>query len=245
MKKKQAIITSEFKIGSLSSNIKNKMDTLKKPEDFDGIKRVYEPRKIEEAKYEVPKEDMKHPRFIESEIFKSVTSSLRQIAVIDVNAVTAANSIHITFNIPGLGEYKNIPIVVANLILNHLNTLAETVKKFHEVEEDGFTEVDGSPYLFKKIDDSVKTKKVKVPIVKSEATARHPAQVEMVESLIEVGTYKNILITSKLPNGTKGRILERIDEMRTLIKYEIDKVVDEEMEESYLANDIFEYILEK
>lgn len=89
---------------------------------------------------------------------------------------------------------------------------------------------------------TTRTAKRKTKFVKAEATDKHPAQVEVFDEDVPVGTWETTYISSAIPLSKKKEYLQRIDALRDAIKRAREVANSIEVENVKFGDNIIEYI---
>ncbi|BBM86788.1 DUF7873 family protein [Candidatus Uabimicrobium amorphum] len=90
-----------------------------------------------------------------------------------------------------------------------------------------------------------KTKKVQKPIVLYDATKEHPAQTQLITEDIVVGHWSTVKQSGALPMPRKKQILEKIEKLSNAVKFAREEANSTEAKQLYIANKIFQFILDK
>lgn len=90
--------------------------------------------------------------------------------------------------------------------------------------------------------ETLKTKKVNKPIVMYEATKEHPAQVVMGAEDIVTGTWTQINVSGAVPFDVVLQLSERIDKLRTAVKYAREKANSATVTDHKVAAPLLEWL---
>ncbi len=124
--------------------------------------------------------------------------------------------------------------------INDIRTFVEALPVLDESEDWAF-DVNSGQYKTEATKTN-KSKKVSKPIVLSEATKEHPAQVQLVSEDVMVGTWDTVKYSGALPIPEKKAILERIEKFSSSVKCAREKANSVEALETYVGSNIFDYI---
>lgn len=90
--------------------------------------------------------------------------------------------------------------------------------------------------------EQYRTAKKTVPVVLTEATKEHPAQVKDVVEDVMIGTYKSTYFSGAMHPRLKAKILERTDLLIEAVKTARVQGNDTEVKESRMGKAIFDYL---
>lgn len=90
---------------------------------------------------------------------------------------------------------------------------------------------------------TTRTKKIMRNHVKAEATEKHPAQVEVFNEDVIVGTWTTTKFSGALPATTARQILERIARLREAVKFAREEANSVEVTPHRVGKSIFDYLL--
>ena len=111
-------------------------------------------------------------------------------------------------------------------------------------EDDWFFDENSNLYKTQPTQTS-KTKKVQKPIVLYDATKEHPAQTQLITEDIVVGHWSTVKQSGALPMPRKKQILEKIEKLSNAVKFAREEANSTEAKQLYIANKIFQFILDK
>ena len=89
---------------------------------------------------------------------------------------------------------------------------------------------------------TTKTKKVPRNHVKSEATEKHPAQVEVYHEDVVVGNWRTIKFSSALPAKRVNELLARVEKLQEAVKFAREEANSLEVTEQKVGAKIFDYL---
>lgn len=87
-----------------------------------------------------------------------------------------------------------------------------------------------------------RTKKTIRPIIKYEATKEHPAQVDLINEDIPVGTIREQEWSGLLTTAEKGEMLARAEEVRRALKTARSRANEAEASKATVADPLFSYV---
>lgn len=86
------------------------------------------------------------------------------------------------------------------------------------------------------------TRKVQTPLVKYEATEKHPAQTEIISTDETTGYYNQVNVSGMTTPSKKRQLLERVDKVIHAIKTARSRANDIEAHKDKIARSLFNYI---
>lgn len=89
---------------------------------------------------------------------------------------------------------------------------------------------------------SLRGKKVKRVLVKVEATEHHPAQADVVEEDVIVGTWSAVALSGALPETRRKQLLERVDALRKAVKQAREEANSIKVEEVNIGKSLADFI---
>ena len=98
---------------------------------------------------------------------------------------------------------------------------------------------------YKVVTDAVqttRTKKIPRNHVKSEATEKHPAQVEVYYEDIAVGYWTTVKFSGALPARRVNELLERVLALQTAVKFAREEANNTEVTDQHIGGAIFGYL---
>lgn len=90
---------------------------------------------------------------------------------------------------------------------------------------------------------TVRTKKVPRNHVKSEATAEHPAQVEMYFEDVPVGYWTTVKFSGALPARRVNELLDRVERLQNAVKFAREEANSAEVDDRNVGAVVFDYLL--
>jgi len=90
--------------------------------------------------------------------------------------------------------------------------------------------------------ETLRTRKVPRNHVKAEATAHHPAQVEVYNEDVVVGTWRAVKSSGALPALRVREMLERVETLQKAVKFAREEANNLEVVEQYVGKRVFDYL---
>lgn len=91
--------------------------------------------------------------------------------------------------------------------------------------------------------ETTKTKKIPRNHVKAEATQHHPAQVEVFQEDVIIGTWRTIKFSGALPATTVAELTDRVVRLREAVKFAREEANSIDVTDKKIAEPIFAYLL--
>lgn len=92
------------------------------------------------------------------------------------------------------------------------------------------------------VTQTVKTKKVPKNWIKSPATEKHPAQVEIFNEDVIVGTWSTTKFSGALPKPRLNVLLSRVDDLLTAVKFAREEANSAEVTDVKTGTQVFDYL---
>ncbi len=89
---------------------------------------------------------------------------------------------------------------------------------------------------------SVRSKKVPKAFVKYDATDKHPAQVEVFQDELLMGTWTKVDTSGAIPAARRGDLLARIDKLSQAVKYAREEANNLEVTDRHAAEAVFGFL---
>jgi len=87
-----------------------------------------------------------------------------------------------------------------------------------------------------------RTSKEQVPLVMYDATDKFPAQTQLITKDVEIGTISELEWSGLITPVTKSRMLERVEELRRVVKQARARANDVEVEEQKIGIKVLDYV---
>jgi hypothetical protein len=91
---------------------------------------------------------------------------------------------------------------------------------------------------------TVRSKKVPKAFVKAPATDKHPAQVDVYQEDVQVGTWETIKFSGALPAAEVRQLVDRVHEVRQAVKTARAKANETEVDQQHIASTILNYVFQ-
>ena len=90
--------------------------------------------------------------------------------------------------------------------------------------------------------ETIRTKKVPRNHVKSEATDKHPAQVEVYMEDVPVGRWRTVKMSGALPASRVGELLSRVEKLQGAVKFAREEANGAEANSVTISEKLFNYL---
>ena len=224
------------------SNAKNSF----RSDSVNGMIRVYTPFNDEDRN--VPPNDSKgiaaDARSIVREFEEEFANIVNLIATNDVGNQSAVA------DVCGLNDAGEEVVVLKDVPVTHLLYLEKALADLRAFVEaaptlnpmQNWTYDDNRDCYVTEPARSVRTTKQKTRFVKAEATEHHPAQVEIFDEDVPVGTWATTYISTAFDGATKKNFLKRIDSLVDGVKKARERANSLQVEQSRFGNQIVDFV---
>lgn len=188
-----------------------------KQELVDGLVRVYTPFDDEDRNR--PPEDSKGIALKLSDVLtefgEKFSYIVNLVAANDLGNVKAEDAVEVD----GVAVLTNVPVthlLYLEKALTDLHTFVSSLPTLNPTRDWVWDEANGR-YKTAPV-ETIRTTKRKTRFVKAEATDKHPAQVEVFDEDVPVGTWATTYISTALPPTKKKLYLSRVEALRDAVK---------------------------
>ncbi len=215
---------------------------IQKEAAFDGLSRIYQPK--DEEGEPLPSEEKKVQLNYKTllELARSKWSELWDlVATQDLGnqQATADIKVNNTIILPG------VPVTTLLFLEKQLTDVEAFITHMPTPDSAHDWAFDPNSNLLRnKQQESIRTKKVPKNHVKSPATDKHPAQVEVYMEDIPVGRWFQTLFTGRCPAQTKTQILYRVKLLKDAVKLAREEANTIKVEPRKISEPIFKFLLE-
>ena len=213
---------------------------LQKPALLSGIARSYRPK--DEEGEQLPPEATRVQAKAEEVIRK--TSEIL-VALFDVTATKDYTNCKARADVVVDGKtlIAAVPVTYLLFLEKQLVDLHTFVKKLPVLDASESWVFDPSAYCWatEPVQTS-KTKKIPRNHVKSEATEKHPAQVEVYHEDVVVGQWKTVKFSGALPAKRVNELLERVEKLQHAVKFAREEANNQEADEQKIGRSVLSYL---
>jgi hypothetical protein len=236
------IIAVEKGIKSNTTRVETDLyHSLDKSQLFAGLSRVYTP-KDEEDGDQLPAESV-FVQIKSDDVLDELTKTLTRL--IDVTATKDAANTHAKADVTVDGTViaADVPVTTLMFLEKELEKLAAFVGRLRVLDPTQTWTYDSTRGVF--VSQPVKqnrTKKIPRNHVLYEATKEHPAQVQMFTEDVIVGTWEKIEFSGALEADRVTAIKDRLDKLRTAVKFAREEANTIEVVDVHYGADILDYL---
>lgn len=213
---------------------------LQKPALLAGITRAYQPD--DEMGEKFPSETTRVQVRVQ-EMLKKTQEVLTEL--FDVTATKDETNCHALADVTVDGRVLLTKVPVTSLLFleKQLVDVHTFVKKLPVLDPSETWRFDPSQDCYSTEPTlTVKTKKVPRNHVKSPATDKHPAQVEMYYEDIRVGQWKTVKFSGACPQKQVNELLERVEKLQKAVKFAREEANNTEVTQKHFGAAVFEYL---
>lgn len=213
----QIIAVTNGKKSKVQSALTKAYHTLQKAEPFQGINRVYVPN--DEEGETLPPESKLPQNSVKDEI-KNVGSELKELFECVYTQEYANCSACADVKINGDTILAKVPVTYLLFLEKKLVDIHTFVSKLPTLPADREWTFDANKGCYvTDVTRTSRTKKVRKSFVAYEATAQHPAQVEVFTEDEIVGTWAKTDFSTCIPATEKAKMLERVVKLQEAVKF--------------------------
>ncbi len=213
---------------------------MAKPAPLTGISRTYRPK--DEAGEQLPPEATK-VQLNAGEFLKDVAKVMTEL--FDVTAAKDFTNCVARADIV-VGEVtiaKAVPVTYLLFLEKKLVDIHTFVSKLPTLTPDEEWTLDPNVGCFaSKASETVKTKKVFVPLVLAAATDKHPAQVKEGYEDQAVGFWKTVKFSGALPAQKVADMLDKVERLQKAVKFAREEANSREVEQIKLGEKVFHFL---
>jgi hypothetical protein len=205
-----------------------------------GISRVYRPN--DESGEQLPAESTR-VQLNAQDVLKDVAKVLTEL--FDVTACKDYTNCfaHADVSVGEVVIAKDVPITYLLFLEKKLTDIHTFVSKLPTLDPSEEWTFDSNVGAFvSKPSETVKTKKVFVPLLLSPATDKHPAQVKEGFEDKTVGVWKTVKFSGAMPAQKVADMLERVERLQKAVKFAREECNTREVEQVKVGEKIFTYL---
>lgn len=214
---------------------------MQKPALLTGISRTYRP--IDEVGEQLPSESTK-VQLNAAELLKDVSKVMTSL--FDVTATKDFANCTATADVV-VGDVtvaKGVPVTYLLFLEKKLVDIHTFVSKLPTLDPSEDWTLDPNVGCFtSKPSETVRTKKIFVPLVLAGATDKHPAQVKEGYEDKPVGYWKTVKFSGALPAQRVADILDRVERLQTAVKFARSEANSKVIESVSVGEKVFKFLL--
>jgi hypothetical protein len=216
---------------------------LQKKDLLDGITRTYKPK--DEEGDRLPSEE-KHVQLRVNDALKEVGQELCDLFDVVFTQDVANTVAKADIVVDGKTVAKQVPVTYLLFLekqLIDLHTFVEKLPVLDAAETWQFSQ-EADAYACKPY-ESTRTKKIKRNHVKSEATEKHPAQVETYDEDVIVGTWRTVKFSGAVPAKQRNEMLDRVRKLQESVKFAREEANATEIKTVKIGESILDFVFGK
>lgn len=213
---------------------------LQKPGLLAGLTRTYTPKDEEGERF--PSETSK-VQVLASDMVRRTKTILTRL--FDVTATKDATNCRAKADVVVDGKVlaKDVPATYLLFLEKQLVDIATFVRKLPTLDPAETWVKDPTTGAFRTDPvETAKTKKIPRNHVKAPATDKHPAQVEVYQEDVVVGTWKTVKFSSAMPATEVRDMLERVEKLQQAVKFAREEANSVEVTELTPGDALLSYV---
>lgn len=210
---------------------------------MNGFHRVYEPK--DEDGESLPPESQK-VQFKYKEVIEQMTEKL--VELIDLTATKDWSNCEAKADVVVEGSVflEQVPVPHLLFLEKQLEDMRTFVAKMVELDPGENWTWDANSGQFKSdVVEQTKKQKQKRPIVLYDATTEHPAQTQLIEDDVIVGTWKKTKFSGAIPGPEKKKLMARIQQLSEAVKFAREHANSTDATEKKVGKKVLGYIFEE
>lgn len=179
---------------------------------MDGFEKTYRPAKEDAEARQFPAESKK-AEFSIAEVFEEVAKSLSELFDITAAKDWANCSAKGDIIVDGVTLLTQVPATHLLFLDKQLSDIRKFIASVVELDPATSWDLDANTQLYKAAPtDTLKTEKVPEVLTLAQATDKHPAQAQVYNKDVVVGTWTTIKYSGAMPKSLKKDLLIRLDQ---------------------------------
>jgi hypothetical protein len=213
---------------------------LQKPALLSGITRTYRPR--DEEGEQLPSEATK-VQIKTEEILRKTSDVLVKLFDVVASKDWANTRARADVVVDGQVLLPQVPVTYLIFLEKQLVDLHTFLRKLPvlDASENWVFDASADCWATEPI-QTTRTKKIPRNHVKSEATEKHPAQVDVYYEDVIVGYWKTVKFSGALPASRINQLLERVEKLQQSVKFAREEANTTEVEEKRVGHKVLGYL---
>jgi hypothetical protein len=214
---------------------------LQKPTLLSGISRTYQPK--DEDGEQLPPESTRVQVKAE-DVLRTTAATLTRLFDVTATKDWANCDARADVVVAGTPLLRDVPVTYLLFLEKQLVDLHAFVRKLPVLDSaESWTQDPSTDAWRTEPVRTVRTKKVPRNHVKAEATAEHPAQVEMYFEDVAVGYWTTVKFSGALPARRINELLDRIEKLQNAVKFAREEANSAEVTDRTVGAVVFDYLL--
>lgn len=215
---------------------------MQKPALLAGISRSYTPKDDEGEK--LPSESTKVQLFA-GDVLKETTKIMTDLFDVTATKDYANCAAKTDVVIGDVVIAKAVPVTYLLFLEKKLVDVHTLVSKLPTLDPSEEWSLDPNVNCYaSRSSETVRSKKVPKVLTKAPATDKHPAQVEVFQEDVGVGTWKTVKFSGALPAQRVADILERVERLQRAVKFAREECNSAEAEQVHVGEKVFKYLFD-
>ncbi|WP_436774458.1 DUF7873 family protein [Yinghuangia sp. YIM S09857] len=214
---------------------------LQKSALLSGIARTYQPK--DEEGEQLPPESTRVQVNAE-EVLRGAAATLTRLFDVTATKDWANTEARADVVVAGTALLRDVPVSYLLFLEKQLVDLTTFIRKLPVLDAAETWSQDPSTDTWRTEPvRTVRTKKVPRNHVKAEATAEHPAQVEMYFEDVPVGYWTTVKFSGALPARRINELLGRVEKLQNAVKFAREEANSAEVTDRTVGAVVFDYLL--
>lgn len=214
---------------------------LQKSALLSGIARTYQPK--DEEGEQLPPESTR-VQINGEEVLRTTAATLTRLFDVTATKDWANTEARADVVVAGTTLLRDVPVSYLLFLEKQLVDLTTFIRKLPVLDAAESWSQDPSTDTWRTEPvRTVRTKKVPRNHVKAEATAEHPAQVEMYFEDVPVGYWTTVKFSGALPARRINELLGRVEKLQTAVKFAREEANSAEVTDRNVGAVVFDYLL--
>ncbi len=241
MKKLNQVLAIEKSLkGRVATKVSELGTIAQKEELLTGFNKKYEPLVDGGAKRQP---ETKRVQSTSRDIFQQLSKLVGELITTTALKDTANCSATADVRVNGEVILAKVPATHLLFLDKQLTELHNFVQRTAELSQDTAWTYDPNTGYFRSEEITTRVQeKEQVPLVLTEATEHHPAQVTMVSKTIDVGTWNTVRLSGALPRPAKLEILDKINILQNAVKEALEEANSVPVPEVNFGSKVMDYL---
>ena len=208
---------------------------------FNGFAKTY--RKKDEAGEEFPPETLK-VRLDAKDVMRKASNILTELFDVTAAKDWANTEAKADVRVGGNTLISQVPVPYLLFLEKQLTDLHTFVDKMPTLDETYQWTPDSTTGQFRtEMVSTHRTQKVQEAIVLYNATKEHPAQTQLIVRDVLIGWWDTVRQSGAMPKTTKDRILQRLEELRTAVKFAREEANGADAPQQAIGTVLFNHLM--
>lgn len=213
---------------------------LQKPEVVNGMQKTYSPKDEDGEKFPA---ESKNVQVKVKDALREIHDRNRELFDLVLTKDTGNQTARADVVVDGTVVIKDVPVPTLLFLekqLEDMHTIVSKLPVLDPAEQWKLDEAQGL-YVTPPI-ETVKTKKQKKAIVMYPHSAEHPAQTQLIDDDIIVGTWTMIKHSGAIPNDKRQALVRKVETLQKAVKQAREEANMAEVAELRMGDTVFSYL---